>query len=200
MDRFESMQEWFIAEESILDKFKRKVPSNQFKSNADAPTFPSAEKFVEWAEQNGFEKKMDATVNGYRVKLRHFEKSGAWAIDRTRVATLIKNAIANIPKIHKEICKRIVDDYKAGERPWAWQERTDGKLSIAEVSKEVRFNVVDLSMLPSSIDITYWFDDGPSMIYGSHSLVVGDSVGKGNSIFDSNGRYTGKEIAFDLAG
>lgn len=203
MDRFESMQEWCSAQESILDRFRKtklvKAPTPPNAQTSPVPSFANAAKYVEWLEKTNFSNTR-ADVAGFHVNVKHFENGPVRAFDLSYISTLVDNAVKAIPKIHKSICMQIIKDYKEGEKPWAWQERADKSISLADIEKEIRFNIVEISSLPKSIYFTYWFDDGQAMLYGGHSIIVSEPIGQDATIFDANGKYSGKPVNFDLAG
>lgn len=198
MDQIEMMHNFCIAEEGVLDKFRKsKLTSPNYQNYQK---FSSVKEFVEYALQNDSDGKAYAMVRGIRLGLGvHREENRPSA---NELEVILTNGLANMQKIHKAICMRIVDEFNSGtDTPWAWQDNAPYKtLSLSNIEKEIQAEGCFVSFYKAYASMECAFTDGPNNIYGGHSLVVYGRIP--SDVYDAKGKWIGnpKTVDFSIEG
>lgn len=196
MDRIETMYNLCIAQEGILDKFRKsKLTSADYRN---LKNIPNVKEFVNEALQS--DGKFQAMVRGIRLSLHVYSAENKPAANELEI--IFFNGLANMQKIHKAICMRIVNEFNSGtDQPWAWQDNPPYKtLSLGNIEKEIQAEGCFVSFYKDSASMECGFTDGPHNIYGGHSLVVYGKLP--SDVFDAKGKWIGnpKTVDFSIEG
>ena len=125
MDYIKEMHSYCAAQESIFDKIRKsKMTSAEYKG---IKTFSNVKEFVAEALQS--DKKLKGTIRGLRIGLQ---------IDRdvpvSEIEAICTNGLANMQKIHKAICMKIVNEFNDGtDKPWNWQKKVPNGKSLLPI-------------------------------------------------------------------
>ena len=193
MDHIKEMHSYCAAQESIFDKIRKsKMTSAEYKG---IKTFSNVKEFVAEALQS--DKKLKGTIRGLRIGLQ---------IDRdvpaSEIEAICTNGLANMQKIHKAICMKIVNEFNDGtDKPWNWQKKVpNGKISLADIENEIQAEGCFISFYSNYTSMDCAFTDGPHYLYGGHSLVVYGKVP--SNVFDAKGKWIGnpKTVDFSIEG
>ena len=193
MDYIKEMHSYCAAQESIFDKIRKsKMTSAEYKG---IKTFSNVKEFVAEALQS--DKKLKGTIRGLRIGLQ---------IDRdvpvSEIEAICTNGLANMQKIHKAICMKIVNEFNDGtDKPWNWQKKVpNGKISLADIENEIQAEGCFISFYSNYTSMDCAFTDGPHYLYGGHSLVVYGKVP--SNVFDAKGKWIGnpKTVDFSIEG
>lgn len=191
------MDDRFVAMDAFLDTFRKShLEQAKFRHDANMPKFNSVKDFVSFL-MSGNDDREDGFVHGIRLGFRGSRES----VDRKILETWFTNALANMQKLHKAICMKIVNEYNSDEdTPWAWNERPFGKIDLSKVEREILSEGAYISIYKNHTTMECAFTDGPHNIYGGHSLVITDKIP--SDTFDKNGKWIGdaKNIDFSIEG
>ena len=193
MDDIKEMHSYCAAQESIFDKIRKsKMTSAEYKG---IKTFSNVKEFVAEALQS--DKKLKGVIRGLRIGLQ---------VDRdvpaSEIEAICTNGLANMQKIHKAICMKIVNEFNDGtDKPWNWQKKVpNGKISLADIENEIQAEGCFISFYSNYTSMDCAFTDGPHYLYGGHSLVVYGKVP--SNVFDAKGKWIGnpKTVDFSIEG
>lgn len=205
------MEDRFVAMEGFLDKFRKSklyVTDSQWK--AKLPMYATAEEFAKTLVGGTSETgKAEAKVGKVPIVVR-----GNYADkDESTLTKVIKNAIQNTRSLHKSICMNEIAEYNNGEGkegPWLWVNSDEPfkKKNLSDIEREIQLDLIDINFVADgTLYIDYWFNDGPSMLYGGHSLVTkgGSASAKWSVDFKltDDGKYAGapgKYVSYSLEG
>lgn len=143
------------------------------------------------------DKKLKGMIRGIRIGLQVDRE-----VPASKIEIICANGLANMQKIHKAICMKIVNEFNDGtDKPWNWQEKVpNGKISLADIESEIRAEGCFISFYSGYTSMNCAFTDGPHCLYGDHSLVVYGKIP--SDIFDAKGKWIGnpKTVDFSIEG
>jgi hypothetical protein len=117
---------------------------------------------------------------------------------------IIEKMFKSTRAIYDTICKQIASEWnesKGKEGPWLWtgDDREFKPVSVNYVKQNIEIGCVSTEIYEDDkeirhVSMTWWFEDGPDEIYGSHSLVV-----ESRDCF-TNGKCDLSKVFFQLEG
>ena len=173
----------FIAMEGFLDKFRKSKMSNvKAEYQEKFPKYPSVDAFVNAIFDGSAESKYPhdyrAMIGNTDMTILHPEH-----VDIALVKEFAENAIKSANVVHKSVCMGEIELYNSSngkEGPWAWTEREDAsfkKKNLSDIEREISLALIHISFYENgNHNIEYWFDDGPSNLYGGHSLIANGQI------------------------
>ena len=190
MDYIKEMHNYCAAQESIFDKFRKsKMTSAKYKG---IKTFSNVRECVTKALQG--DQKLKGMIRGIRIGLQVDRE-----VPASEIEIICVNGLANMQKIHKAICMKIVNEFNDGtDKPWNWQEKVpNGKISLADIESEIQAEGCFISFYSGYTSMDCAFTDGPHCLYGGHSLVVYGKIP--SDIFNAKGKWIGNPKTMDFS-
>ena len=121
-------------------------------------------------------------------------------VDPALVKKFAENAIKSANTVHKSVCMNEITTYndsQGTEGPWAWTERENAvfkKKNLSDIEREISLSLIHVSFYEDgNHSVEYWFDDGPSNLYGGHTLIASGRVRGSNCDFriTDDGKFAG---------
>ena len=184
------MEDRFVAMEGFLDKFRKsKMDKVKAEYQEKYSKYPSVGAFVDAIFNGTAESKYPndyrAMIGDIDLTILHPENADAAVVKK-----FVENAIKSANAVHKSVCMGEIDLYNSSngtDGPWAWVERENAtfeKKNLSDIEREISLALIHVSFYENgNHNIEYWFDDGPSNLYGGHSLITSGRIDGNNCDF-----------------